>query len=398
MISENLITSDKIIKFVVFTTICIVYAFSNIRMMSLLIQFIFLFLMTLYILKEGKLKITIHFYWMMTFILWALFTALFSYNATASMNDVINISLKFLSYTVLIMFIDNKKKYYFVLKAIAIAGLILCLRVFFLTPTDIWGSSRIGKDFGLNPNTIGMVLSYSAIAFTYLGIKCNKKLYFLFIVPLAFIGLLTGSRKAFLMIIGGIFLLLFLNIKKLKSKLLFIVTAILSVLVIYQIIMNIPYLYEILGKRIDITNIINQQFTASTNTRLLMIKEGWQLFAQRPIIGYGLENYRIISSFRTYSHNNYIELFVSTGLVGVLIYYSLPIWILVSSLIKKVKGNIEYNIIIVFFTIILIIDFALVSYDHLITHFIIAANVAYYKILLLKQNNYKDSIQKERSL
>jgi O-antigen ligase len=353
--------------------------------------------MTLYILKDGKANITIHFFWMIMFILWALFTTLFSYNVTASINDIINISLKFLSYTAIIMYIDNEKKFIFTLKAIAIAGLVLCLRVFILTPADIWGSSRLGEEFGLNPNTLGMVLSHSTIALIYLGMKNKSKLYFIFILPLISLVFLSGSRKAFLMIIGGTFLLFFLYTNKVKNKLFVIVVAILSFWGIYQIIMNIPFFYEVLGKRINITNIVNHQFTASTNTRISMIKEGWFLFTKRPIIGYGLENYRLVSSFGTYSHNNYIELLVSTGLVGFIIYYSLPVCILISSLIKKIKGNSEYNIIIVFVSIILIIDLAMVSYGHLITHFIIAASVSYYKILRLKENNNQDSIQKERS-
>lgn len=387
---EGLFEGNRIIKFIAFFTICIVYAFSNIRLISILTQFIFVFFMILYIMNEGKFNITIHFYWMTTFILWSLFITLFSNNQILSINEVINISLKFLSYIVLIAFIDSEQKFIFVFKSIAIAGFILCLRIFFSSSIgEVLGMIRLGKDFGLNPNTLGMVLSHSSITLIYLGIKNNKKQYFLFIVPLVVIAFLTGSRKAFVMVIGGISFLLFLYSKKQKTKLFVIVVSILSIWVIYQIIMNIPYLYNVLGKRIDIMNIVNQQFTASTKTRLLMIKEGWILFAKKPIFGYGLENYRKISSFGTYSHNNYIELLVSTGLVGFIIYYSLPVWILISSLIKRAEGNFEYNIIITYFLLFLIIDFAMVSYNNLIIHFLIASCIAYFKILQLNKNNNK---------
>ncbi len=62
---------------------------------------------------------------------------------------------------------------------------------------------------------------------------------------------------------------------------------------------------------------------SSTAMRLYMIREGLQMLAKYPLTGVGLNQYISHSSFRSYAHNDYVEVASTTGLVGFLIYYSL---------------------------------------------------------------------------
>ncbi len=65
----------------------------------------------------------------------------------------------------------------------------------------------------------------------------------------------------------------------------------------------------------------------SIDERTGMIKEGVSLLADNPFFGVGLDNFRHVSSAGTYSHSNPIEVSVSTGLLGLLLYYSIYAYI-----------------------------------------------------------------------
>lgn len=62
------------------------------------------------------------------------------------------------------------------------------------------------------------------------------------------------------------------------------------------------------------------QNDGSFNLRSQMISDGIDLVIESPMIGYGLDSYRHVSGHGTYSHNNFIELAVSGGLLLLLSY------------------------------------------------------------------------------
>lgn len=393
----RLAQDNKVIDIVLFFTICAIFSFSNIRIISVSMQMIFVLAIFIYVLKTKKVKFTIHFLWMSTFIMWGLVTSLFAYNMEVAFNDVLNLSLKLLFYTTLITYIDNKEKLYFLLKAIAISGFILSLRILIGTPADVWGTERLGANLDLNPNTIGLVVSYASISSIFLAKTFKKKSYYLLIVPFIIIALLTGSRKAFLILIGGISMMKLLYIKSKKNIIIGI--SILSLLIygVFELAINIPMFYNVLGKRLEgLTAILSLgnsvSVDASTLTRITMIEEAWGLFKQKPLMGYGLENFRLLSMFESYAHNNYMELLSSTGIVGVIIYYSFPVGLLIFAWINKIKyKDNKYNVIIVLLSTILIMDFGLVSYKQLITHILIVVCICFYLIL----NKYSKSTVKD---
>jgi len=64
-------------------------------------------------------------------------------------------------------------------------------------------------------------------------------------------------------------------------------------------------------------------FSAAERARF--IEEGLALMAEAPIFGHGLDTFRSLSGEGSYAHNNYIELGVGLGLVGVLVFYTFPL-------------------------------------------------------------------------
>lgn len=60
----------------------------------------------------------------------------------------------------------------------------------------------------------------------------------------------------------------------------------------------------------------------STIERSSMVTSGWRLFAESPLIGHGLDSFRVEAGYGTYSHNNAIEMLVNGGILLFGAYYS----------------------------------------------------------------------------
>ncbi|WP_034378214.1 O-antigen ligase family protein, partial [Dehalobacter sp. UNSWDHB] len=71
----------------------------------------------------------------------------------------------------------------------------------------------------------------------------------------------------------------------------------------------------------------------SARTRDRLITYGFELFNQKPYTGYGLDTFRLMSGSglagsALYAHNNYVELLVSSGIFGTILYYTMYLWLI----------------------------------------------------------------------
>ena len=240
-----------------------------------------------------------------------------------------------------------------------------------------------------NANDVGLKLSVGFALALYFGFEkkenalraCFWGLGLLFVV----IGLYTGSRKVVLMLIGVIALFMFLYS---KHKIAATLVVVISTVVMYFAIMKIEPLYNVLGVRIE--NMLQGIFGGGTtegsfNTRAEMIKLGWEAFLDRPIFGYGLNNFRTLyeqaTGLSTYSHNNFIEILVSGGLVGALLYYFIYGYVFVK-LLKPAFVKREPTAIILFaINLVLIgLQIATISYFDTLFNCILMLSVIYIKV------------------
>lgn len=385
---KNLRSSDFLLKVIVFLSICIIYAFSNIKELSIIIQLIFVGITIINVMFNRRFKLTVHFLWMAIFIIWGLFISLFSEYLMSSIVEVTNLGLKLLFYTSIIIFINNESRFIFVLRSLVVSGLILIIRVAYYTPINDWGTDRLGFALGLNPNSLGLSLSFAAIVSVYLGLKTERKGYYILTVLFSLIALLTGSKKVLLAIISGIFLLLYFRTSNKIKKIITLVFIIFAMFFIYILIMKVPFLYEVIGSRIEQAISISDdtEIDKSTLHRSMMINEAWELFKENPLTGIGLESFREYSVFNSYTHNNYMEISVSTGIIGFVIYYSLPVTLLISALYYQ-RNNNDYSLIIAIISVVLLLDIANVSYRQLITQVMLSISVG--RFLMLKNRMIK---------
>lgn len=77
------------------------------------------------------------------------------------------------------------------------------------------------------------------------------------------------------------------------------------------------------------------------------LNQAWQGIKERPLLGWGLDNFRYVSakfqspagSWSWYTHNHYIEMFVELGIIGGLLFLLLIITLLITALKKLYYSN-----------------------------------------------------------
>lgn len=266
---------------------------------------------------------------------------------------------------------DTKKKRELVLKYIAWAGVMLATVTLILIRGNIFsglhssGISPYLKQYGYQSNQMGVNFGLSFIASIYLwDIYRKRKYMFCLIINIIFL-FLTGSRKALLYAIVGLFFyFIFSGRRMIALKLL---VSIIALFVIYYLLITIPALYNLVGWRILslISVLTGGEATDTTGTRINMIKFGMSMIKEEPIYGHGLNAFAVNYGKRfantVYSHNNYIELMVSGGIVLTTMYYSRFI-IVIKRLLKRMKESKEVVICMSFVLSILIADVAAVTY------------------------------------
>lgn len=218
-------------------------------------------------------------------------------------------------------------------------------------------NERIGSDIS-QINVLGMSLAMGAILSFYYAFYKKNKFYYVFFIFLFIVSAFTESRKAFLIVIIGVILLVFM---KNRVKHIFkTVILLILIFIVMKYIISLPIFDGVIERFSGIFD-SSKSLDASANIRSNMIEDGIQFFLQRPFIGYGYDCFRVLA-YGTYSHNNYIEMLINGGIIGFTIYY-IPYLYLIINFFKKICKHDDISILFFILLIIqLIMDFAQVSY------------------------------------
>jgi O-antigen ligase len=221
----------------------------------------------------------------------------------------------------------------------------------------------------MNPNHYSFLLSSTIAFFLYLIFSFNKKIKINSIIKFIITLLIlifsyeiifkTSSRQGVLIVI---ICFLFYIYKSFKNLNVFraLVTLLISIFIIdiaLSSLSNSIYIEE----RVFSIFSFDKDIDASVNQRYYYIVKAFKYWIENPIFGIGLDQFRVLNN-SSYSHNNYIELLATTGLLGFIFYY-LPHFLLLKKyfLSKKNKSNLEYSIF--FLIIVLISDISSVNYS-----------------------------------
>lgn len=236
-----------------------------------------------------------------------------------------------------------------------------------------------------NSNTISKIIYLATIFVIYLRsyTKDKRKYNLLLMFILLLFLLLTGSRTGVLLLLSFVLLFYSFSSKKIAKKILSVFGGVLLVIVAYFLIMNIDFLYNIVGNRVEVLVkgvLEGGDYEAGTSVfyRNVMILRGLELFCERPFFGWGLDNFTKMSVYGTFSHSNFIELLVSCGIVGFSIYYLGYISLIKDSLIarKDPDGNIEACMFISYLIPMLVLNVATINYVDRLSLFVLYMNSA----------------------
>ena len=216
-------------------------------------------------------------------------------------------------------------------------------------------------------------------------IKCNTLLRIFFTIFVV----LTGARKSFIFVVFGLLIYPFIFSKRNSGagkKLARLMLVLSLLLILLFLVMENDFLYSIIGYRFEgyLSGIFGDGFKESSAiSRSVMRKTALSLISSDPILGHGLNTFRTHQgSFGTWSHDNYLELWVSGGIIAVIIYY-FPFIKTIITLIKNKTDRMSSLFLCLMFFII-VYDYMSVSF---ISRFMILmlSMVAAYILILKKE-------------
>jgi len=248
----------------------------------------------------------------------------------------------------------NKKRFNLVMKAFVVSAALLIL-VLAMTGNLEDESGRLGTEVMGNANTLAFKLTVGAMYAMWLLLsdesKKTKLLILVSLIIIYFGMFLSGGRKFVVAPVIFLYFLLLYKVDKRGRKHFIRNTVIIAAVAIllYLLIMEVPFFYETIGYRFDgFLAFFDEGAKAdgSTVVRAKMIEAGWEKWPETPIFGHGFDNYKYynltsVTGNLYYSHNNFIELLYNQGLVGFIMYYSMYAYLFIKA--WKIKGNSLYK-------------------------------------------------------
>lgn len=320
---------------------CFAIAFSAstgtlvVKIARLLLFFSFL----LNIVRKNKIELYINKYvkWCLAFSIFAFASLLWTINSGNTISAFLSLLYIIICNLIVISItIKNNKYIYYIMKTVIFGSIIHGLKIFLFHGFNVYFNQR-GGTIVENASVFSIVASFAFIFCIILLLKKEIKYkYFHYLITTLNIifALLTASKKVLIFI--PIFLIAyFLFSAKNRGSILIRIALFLDIVVIgYYLVMHIDFLYQLIGNRIDaaLFALFGTKSDASTTFRIVMIKNGFEWFTHKPILGYGLDCFRYLlgnnivtwaGTDGVYSHNNYIELLVNLGVIGLCIYYYL---------------------------------------------------------------------------
>ena len=341
--------------------VCIVIVWSDKASLVTVVQMLFA-AVAFYNAYMSKQKINIICLWAFIFYGFCIMSILWAYSTSGALlyrNTMLKMMLLVFSVS---LYAKTKREIDILLKSFILGTAILAVMLFVSTPIELWGTERLGAELEMNQNAVGAIFVYASMLCMYYARKTNP--YFLLFVVFASISMFTGSRRAFLMILLIIIIFFFSKLKKLSDVLYIIPFGLLIFLLIYSS-MNIPLLYNVLGRRLEtLFNFFSGEGRVDNSTiiRMELISSGIEQFKERMLIGHGLNSFKYLNRYDLYAHNNYVELLVNYGLIGTVLYYSMILAIMIRAFIALVtKAHMEVLPVLIVGAA-LIGDFGTVSY------------------------------------
>jgi len=321
------------------------------------------------------------------FLLFIAFCAIsipFALNPSDALSRCETLTIYFIILTLIHIYVVKENKLEWLIFALCFAGIALAIYNFYFYGVGTYleklaSGKRVGGEI-MNVNVIGKFCSFSAIICFWYATYKNKIWYYAPMILCTFIALGVGSRKSLSALILGC-CMLYLCKGSLRQKLKGVVMVILF-LSAFVMILQLP-IFERTAQRFEgFVAIFSdsdrvQDTDHSTYLRTLLIKHGLEDFKDSPLMGVGINNAHYLgikyTGYDFYMHNNYVELLVSIGIIGAVIYYLLLFYPLIKLFRPALNHDGTAILLEVFLVLNLILDVGQVTYANIDNYFLILA-------------------------
>lgn len=346
---------------------------------SLLMKVLRLFIVgitILYTLKSKEIKVNKYIIWVLIFSSFCFISIYWAESRKVAFNGALTVLWNAICTSCIVIISSLRRKYiYNAMKAMLFASVIYGGMIFLKHGIFVFMAQRGVEN--ISANDVGIRASIGILLALILMINkyCKYKYVYITSIIINVIWIiLSASRKSLLMLLIPISIYFIFKNKKAINILINILLTLILLVSVYYLIMKVDFLYEFIGNRIEtmINGVLGLGKTdGSTMFRMELIEWGKEWFYKKPMLGYGIDNYRYLLGFKntwageqgTYAHNNFIEVAVSAGLIGFIIYYWIYFDMLISIIKKFNKINTSLMLALGIIIGILINEYALVTYS-----------------------------------
>ncbi len=336
-------------------------------------------------LQRGKYRVYFHVFhiFMLTLILYTALSILWAIDIDDPITKSLTFTQIFICMWVLYNYYIRKNSIDELLSAVKWTGYIISVYSLyyygFSNVLSMMNSGiRLDNDYA-NVNTIGMSAAYSIIIQIDEFLR-SKKISWksLFCIPAFIMVIATQSRKALLILLISIAMLLILRNYNPRKVFINIIRMVASLIIFIGMLRFLSDLEMFSGINHRMEYLVAMftgegQIGSSAMIRQKMIELGLEQFWQSPFFGIGIGCPHIIANqylrFDAYLHNGFVEMLAAGGIIGFFIYYGAFIYLFLK--MYKMKTIEDNNKILCFVLLITLFfrEYAMVSLYSKSTYF-----------------------------
>lgn len=396
-----MIINDKIEKLIWILTVALLSSitiFSNDTWGRYVLMFATttLFCLDLF-LQRGKYRVYFHVFhiFMLTLISYTALSILWAIDIDDPITKLLTFTQIFICMWVLYNYYVRKNSIDELLSAVKWTGYIISVYSLyyygFSNVLSMMNSGiRLDNDYA-NVNTIGMSAAYSIIIQIDEFLR-NKKISWesLFCIPAFIMVIATQSRKALLILLISIAMLLILRNYNPRKVFINIIRMVASLIIFIGMLRFLSDLEMFAGINHRMEYLVAMltgegQIGASAMIRQKMIELGLEQFWQSPFLGIGIGCPHVIANqylrFDAYLHNGFVEMLAAGGIIGFCIYYGAFVYLFLKMYKMKAVDNKNKILCFVLLTTLFFREYAMVSVYDKSTYFYFIMFFIFVKII-----------------
>ena len=296
--------------------------------------------------------------------------------------------------------IENENDVDQILFVIMLSILVVVLYLYTNFDLNLFVLTRVGlADTGLwNANEVGIISTVGIM----IGLEQLKKgtvprrlIIVAMMAAFTYIAIIMASRKAFVMLVVVLCGMRMLNQPQKLIRNMALIT--IGLCLAWYMILEIPFFYQLIGWRMEgmIAVLKGQVETSDSSSfyRVMMLKSALETFKKYPILGVGMDNFRFFNTVRvTYAHNNFVEIAADLGIVGIVGYYWIFVYIIIDFVKTFKKHDAVKNFLFVVIMAYLMNHIAMVTITDMLQCIFIYMYVSYSEKTKQEMKNSRNNI------